>query len=526
MTALAGLDRERAARSVFIALACAFVVAISKALSLPETALSAYLIFFAARREATETAAISMALLVAAFAAVGFAIVLIMATAGAPPLRLAAMFTVAFVAMYLARATSAGVVAAIFGMAIFELLSVMDYLAYPDLVLRGTFWMLTVVFVPMAALLLASFLFGSDARTLLTRSMEERLSLIRRAVTQRTEESAKACRQRLRAGDGETLDAWRRVALRTGRMDRKGVEKAIALQAATDNLLAQCATGHPPADTPANREALALQSGAVADDPLLASLTSPPPVTPATETSDEDVPDDALRFAIKSTIAIGICYAIFLILNWPAIHTITITAFLICLGSTGETLHKATLRIAGCLVGAGIAAFCLLVIVPNLTGVGGLAAMTAFALFPAAWIATGSERISYAGMQIALVFLLSVVNSAGPDVDLGITWGRIVGIILGNLVVAAVFLCLWPTSITGDIRARLAQADKALKQCRPTGMITATLAKARQGLESLKFEPGHARHWRRLSKMTDELEAALLIRHADGVTSLPTKEAL
>lgn len=523
MTKWATLDQERLARTLFVTLACAFVIVLSKSLSMPETALSAYLIFFIARPEATETAIASLGLCIVALVVAGATIILIMATAGAPPLRIAAMFAVTFIAMYFTRASPLGLIAAPLAMVVFEVLSILDFLAYPDLLLRGIFWLLAVIMLPMGVLFLASLLFQSDARTLLTKALQNRLALIQRAMIERSDASFLACRKCLLVGDGDTLSGWRKMAQITGRMDSKGVASATAIQDATDALLVRCAVGDPPANTPANRAALALNRDTPPDDFTLARLTSPPSTSPEDKSKPEK-PSDSMQFAIKSTLAVGICYAIFVILGWHAIHTITITVFLICVGSTGETFHKAGLRIGGCLVGAAIATVFLLVIVPNLTGAGGLAALTALMLFPAAWIATGSERLSYAGMQVVMVFLLAVVNTAGPDVDLGLAWGRIFGIILANLVVAGVFLCLWPTSISDEVQTHLDEARSGLDQQKPPGQPAVALAKAREALEVLRFEPGSEKLRQTLSSMADDVETALLSTTKVGRPSISAKD--
>lgn len=47
------------------------------------------------------------------------------------------------------------------------------------------------------------------------------------------------------------------------------------------------------------------------------------------------------------------CYAAYLLLDWPGIHTSFITCYMVSLGTTAETIEKFTLRILGALIGAG-----------------------------------------------------------------------------------------------------------------------------------------------------------------------------
>src|SRR5262249_27716365 len=45
-----------------------------------------------------------------------------------------------------------------------------------------------------------------------------------------------------------------------------------------------------------------------------------------------------VRFALKVTIAVMLCYFVMSMTNWPGIHTCVITAFFVALGTVGDTL--------------------------------------------------------------------------------------------------------------------------------------------------------------------------------------------
>ena len=453
---------NRLARTILIALLCGLVVLASKTLSLPETALSAYLIFFASKAESSISIATAVKLIIVIFVVIALVIFFFILSSGEPMLRILLMFTITFCCMYLAQATSAGVIAATIGMVFFELLSLLDYLPFPNLVLRELFWIVAIIMVPMGLLVVANLLFGASAINLLRDSLTRRLQLIGRTMVDKSARSKAACRKEFLAGDAN-LTELRNTASLTGRMTKDMVEKAAHLQDVTMRLLARCAAGSPPDDTPNNRLSLSLNkvTTQVPEDLLLQELVMKKQSNdfPQVETQEE-VKDanESIRFAIKATLSVAICYVIFTLTHWPAIHTITITAFLVSLGTSTETLHKATLRIMGCLIGAVISFFCLLVIIPNLSNVSELAVLTVLVSLPAAWIAVGSENVSYLGMQIALVFFLSVLNTTGPTIDMGIAWGRIVGIVLGNIVVASVFLTMWPSSGVQRIKSSLKRA--------------------------------------------------------------------
>jgi multidrug resistance protein MdtO len=440
------LEHQRLARATLITLLCATVVMISKSLSLPETALSAYLIFFASKEESTLSIAMSFGMMLMAFIAFALFVFFLMLSAGTPLLRVFFMFTIAFVSMYLARTTTAGTIFATLGMIFFELLSLLDYVPSPDILLRGLVWIIPIVVVPMAVLIVGNLIFGRSAITLLSEAITDRLHLIRQAMDDPNSKIRRTCRDAFQAGNSR-LEKLHRTAVLTGRLTPKMAEKSTRLQESSLVLLGQCAEGSPPENTPSNQKALAQNPHPQQLQELAnqkAQTPSPPHHRPDHAVSSKE----SIQFAIKATLSIAICYGILLLLHWPAIHTITITAFLVSLGSTSETLHKASLRLIGCLIGAVISLFCIIVIIPHLSHAAELAILTAVIAFPAAWISVGSEKFAYIGMQIALVFFLSVLNTNGPSVDVSVAWGRIVGIVLGNLVVAGVYLTLWPQGVS------------------------------------------------------------------------------
>jgi len=110
------------------------------------------------------------------------------------------------------------------------------------------------------------------------------------------------------------------------------------------------------------------------------------------------------RFALKVTLAVMVCYLAENLANWPGIHTSVITCFYVALGTVGETLHKATLRFIGCLIGAGLGLGAILLLMPDMTDLGDLLLLLAPVTLLAAWVAHGSERIAYAGLQIGIAF--------------------------------------------------------------------------------------------------------------------------
>lgn len=212
-----------------------------------------------------------------------------------------------------------------------------------------------------------------------------------------------------------------------------------------------------------------------------------------------------IRFALKTTAAAVICFLIYTAIDWQGIHTAMITCYVAALGTTGETVHKLALRITGCLIGAAIGVAAIFWVIPHIDGIGALMTLVFFGCLVGAWVSTGPERLSYAGVQVALAFLLTVLQGFGPSVSLDTAQGRIVGILLGNLVVYLIFTRLWPAPVVGEARAFFARALSGLAgmarlapALRPNAVNSAAaveslVGKGEEVLRLLPFEPRELR---------------------------------
>ena len=96
-----------------------------------------------------------------------------------------------------------------------------------------------------------------------------------------------------------------------------------------------------------------------------------------------------------------------------------------------------------CLIGA-LALFSIVFLMPHMETIASLVVLVACASAIAGWVATGSERISYAGLQIAFAFFYSVFQGYAPDTDLDNVRDRVVGILFGLIVTGLVFHYIWP----------------------------------------------------------------------------------
>jgi multidrug resistance protein MdtO len=164
-----------------------------------------------------------------------------------------------------------------------------------------------------------------------------------------------------------------------------------------------------------------------------------------------------LRFALKALLAVLIGYVFYNAVNWQGIHTIMLTTLIVALPSLGASTQKALLRIGGALVGSALALFMVVFVIPRIDSIVGLLLMSLPVVGLGAWIAAGSERISYAGIQVMFTFALAVLERFGPTTDLTEIRDRLLGILLGVVLAAAIQTLIWPEGEGDTLRRKLAE---------------------------------------------------------------------
>ena len=171
-----------------------------------------------------------------------------------------------------------------------------------------------------------------------------------------------------------------------------------------------------------------------------------------------------LHFALKTLLATLLCYVFYTAADWQGIHTIMLSCVIVAQPGLGATMQKTWLRIGGALLATLIALLLIVFVQPRTDSLSDLLAMTLPVFALAAWIAAGSERIAYAGIQIGFTFALAFLSWFGPLSNLTELRDRVIGILLGVLVSSIVHLYLWPDSEAPQLKARLAQLYRQLAQ--------------------------------------------------------------
>ena len=169
-----------------------------------------------------------------------------------------------------------------------------------------------------------------------------------------------------------------------------------------------------------------------------------------------------VQFALKVTLAGMIGYLFYTASDYYGIHTVFYTPLIIALASIGATVHKGLLRIVGCIIGGALGLICSVWVIPRYETLGTFLLIVFCVHGLAAWIASGSDQISYIGLQIALAFDLGFLQGYGPPTSIDPLRDRFIGIILGICIIATVFSLLWPESADSIARERLSACLRAI----------------------------------------------------------------
>jgi multidrug resistance protein MdtO len=484
-----------------IATGSAITVVIAMIFQIPQPTYMAYIVFLISKDEknATVTAALgaSIAVTLAILLTLGLEII----DTSEPALRLPLMALTTYAAMFTARTFALGPISYLAGFVIVLLQSLVDDVPSPEALTRLTLWTWVVVCVPIAVTVIVNFLFGQGAVAFMDRSVRKVLKEWETSVANGD------YRKSLPDWRGQLLPLLEIAQHSTKKGARTGRITVPVIHALLDALVIFEAL---PDDLPDDlREELASrlracrQAGESDAAPLMHDCPAPPvqfvgasneqspaviavrsalsallsaisrPVTSPEKTEAHHPPRrlfvaDAFsnpahwQFALKTTMAVMISYAIYTLLDWPGMRTAIVTCFFVALSSLGETVHKLLLRLSGAVIGGLIAGLCIVFVLPHLTDIGQLCLLIFAVSVGAAWVATSSELLSYAGMQIAFAFFLGILQGYAPATDLTVLRDRVAGILLGNIVITIVFSSFWPQSARSGIRAAIAEALRAI----------------------------------------------------------------
>lgn len=161
-------------------------------------------------------------------------------------------------------------------------------------------------------------------------------------------------------------------------------------------------------------------------------------------------------FALKTLFSVLICYLIYTAVDWPGIHTIMLSCLIVAQPGLGNIQRKIILRLLGATIGGMFALISVVYILPHLDTIFGLLMLVIPVLIGSAWIANGSENISYAGVQIMFTFSMAILETFSPVYEVTEIRDRLVGIIAGIIIAGIVHVFINPEREGGVLLNRLA----------------------------------------------------------------------
>ncbi|WP_410832699.1 FUSC family protein [Paraburkholderia sp. SIMBA_030] len=505
-------------------LTSAIVIVASMALEVPELALSLLVVFYVTQSNVVVTRLVGVMFIVGSTLAIGLSILVLKFTFDYPLLRIVTASLLFFGSVYLLRVLKIGVVFFIVAIVVIYVQSFVDLTDQADLLIRAVLWVWVAVNYPIAlTLVVNTLLLPAEPQLQLKAEMHRQLAALDARLTQLIDGAARTAPITLASVQQGALTLQKLLRFATMRDAHYREHQALQLACiATVSRLYRSASELPATrpEAPAARLAIlrelranarALDESVMSGEPyryvvtatpeeravadsipaaaelqralhgyadLVASGAAAPGKPPASEPM---VAPDAwtnpayMRFSLKTLLAVLICYVFYNAVDWQGIHTIMLTCLIVALPSLGASTQRALLRVGGAAVGSALALFMVVFVVSHIDDVVSLLLMALPVIALGAWITAGSERISYAGLQVMFTFSLALLEQFGPTTNLTEIRDRMVGILLGVGVATFVQMSFWREGEGDALRQKLATLLRA---------IAAQLRTPRPGVES------------------------------------------
>jgi len=499
----------RAIGTVRTVIACVVTLVLCMALQVPEAHLSVWVALRVVTGEEGETLLFGVVALLALTIGLAISLVLLTVAMDQAWLRFCLMAALAALGLFLRRTFVIGAFGFVVGLVGTLIMTAPDFVPTPELVVRASLWLWPVFALGIAASVAVNLLIApSDPAMLLTEELRARVQAAKDALARqlgapmRESETTPSLATLVTAGMARMLALLRSAVIVHPSLKRRhGQQSALitladrlvtaaaafeltapvplgpAERARLQRIADECgrvrralATGRPPEPAPDGGDRSAAQPALAELEHVVDLLRSaletedaPAEAAPLAEPRGLFVPDaftnpEYRRYALKGALAVMICYVLQSAADWPGIRTCIVTCMIVALTSEGATIQKATLRLSGALVGALLGFLAILLLVPGMESITSLVLLVAAGTVIGGWVNLGGARISYAGVQIAFAFYVCVIQGFAPNWHFDTIRDRLVGILLGNVVITLVFLYVWPVDALMALRRNLAAA--------------------------------------------------------------------
>jgi multidrug resistance protein MdtO len=161
-----------------------------------------------------------------------------------------------------------------------------------------------------------------------------------------------------------------------------------------------------------------------------------------------------LLYVLSGTVAAMLCYITYASLAWPGLSTSVTTCVLTALTTVGASRQKQLLRLAGAAIGGALGIGSQVFVLPYIDSITGFTVLFASVTALAAYVATSSSRLSYAGVQIAFAFYIIHLSEFTAQLSLQVGRDRSIGVLLGTTMMWLIFEKLFSRS-AGDEMVRI-----------------------------------------------------------------------
>jgi multidrug resistance protein MdtO len=501
--------------AIRMVVAVTLVTLISMALQVPQLAFSAFFVFFVSKENRVLTMFTGMVMIIGATVATTVTLFLYNYTFDYPELRVPVMAGFVFTGMFLSRTFVIGPLGFVIGFFSALMQTVAESAPNTDILVRDQLWLWVAIVYPIALTVIVNqILLPSDPWTALVQSLNLRLDAAIAALERVIQEGSAGGQTNppllglaTRGGTTmlgllnfsemkdpqvkrrhpflvETIASASHLATATAYLEFRelvvlsadDVNCAKAILSDVTQLKAVLPEHNPvltPRKTPPHPALPQLRELQFATEAFRDTLirgasdyssTNPVKKKKSLFSADAFTNPSHTRFALKVTLAAMICYLLYSGLDWPGISTAFVTCCFVALGNTGATIYKSWLRFFGCIAGGIMGYLAIFSLIPHMESITALVLLTAVGSVLVGWVAAGSERIAYAGLQAAFAFYLCIFQGFDPGTNLTIIRDRLAGILLGTVVSAIVFRCVWPEHAADELRVTLARVLRSVSQ--------------------------------------------------------------
>ena len=479
-----GFYPGRANQILRTTVACIIVVILSQTLQIPDLALSLIVVFFVTQTNIVVTKLTGLFFIISIALAVATSLLILKITWDVPFLRILLASLVAFISLFMMRASKYGVIFYLVALIVIFSQSFVDVSSDSEEIIRNILWVWVAMSYAIAVTLIINALFlPSEPEKLLNKTLISQLNHIADLLNPDNKLKRK---ENTLASIGQDLQSLYKLLQYTKSRDRLSSSDHTA-QLAMVTMVSEMRSlsCHLPVEIINQKSRdTALRIKSVCEVMIASLKNHSAPLTP--DAINTNIGDTTLRemakvinnydqnknvsydnspsqkknfsffvpdafsnkiyvtYALKTLLSALICYIFYTATDWFGIHTIMLTCLVVAQPGLGKTQRKITLRLLGAIAGSIAALIAIVFILPNLTTLFGLLLLSAPIFILCSWVATGPENISYAGIQMLLTFSLAVLNGFTPVSDLTEVRDRIVGVILGIIIAGLIQTLIKP----------------------------------------------------------------------------------